>query len=165
VHLDDHGWARGTAFLERRCELSAALGAAKSGVHWFGHGMVGFRAGARETVRGMASWSASVRGSGGVATYTGCRARSCAGRGEWSSVRAGTRTPVSASPGVLGVGRAGARARPMSVLGGRRRLVELGGGEWGLMVQWWSMASPRSFKPTGMCPSHADERGRGQGGV
>jgi hypothetical protein len=55
VHLDDHGWARGAAFLERRCELSAALGVAKSGVHWFGHGMVRFRAGAHEMVRGVAS--------------------------------------------------------------------------------------------------------------
>jgi hypothetical protein len=56
VHLEDHGWARGAAFLERRCELSAALGAAKSGVPWFGHGTVSFRAGVRETVRGVASW-------------------------------------------------------------------------------------------------------------
>jgi hypothetical protein len=79
-----------------------------------------------------AAWragSARVRGSGGIATYTGCRARSCAGRGEWSSERAGTRTPVSASLGMPGAGRGGARARPMSVLGGRRRLVELDGGE------------------------------------
>jgi hypothetical protein len=74
-------------------------------------------------------------------------------------------TPVSASPGALVAGRAGARARPMSGLGGRGRLVELGGGEWGLMAQWWSMASPRSFRPTSMCPGHAGERGRGQGEV
>jgi hypothetical protein len=56
VHLDDHGWTRGVAFLERRCELSVALGVARSGAHWFGHGIVGFRAGARETMRGVASW-------------------------------------------------------------------------------------------------------------
>jgi hypothetical protein len=56
VHLDDHGWARGAAFLERRCELSAALGVARSGVHWFGRGTVGFRAGTRGTVHGAASW-------------------------------------------------------------------------------------------------------------
>jgi hypothetical protein len=57
-------------------------------------------------------------------------------------VRVGTRTLVSASPGVLGAGRAGARARPMSIRGGRSRLVELGGGEWGLVAQWWTVASP-----------------------
>jgi hypothetical protein len=33
------------------------------------------------------------------------------------------------------------------------------------MAQWWSMASPRGFKPEGVCPGHAGERGRGQGGV
>jgi hypothetical protein len=44
-------------------------------------------------------------------------------------------------------------------------LVELGGGEWGLVAKLWSVASPRSFKPTGMCPGHADERGKGQGEV
>jgi hypothetical protein len=42
--------------LGRRCELSAALGVAASGVHWFGHGTVGFRALARETVRGTVNW-------------------------------------------------------------------------------------------------------------
>jgi hypothetical protein len=70
----------------------------------------------REHVKRCAAWragSARARGIGGVAKWARCRALSCAGRGEWSSVRAGTRTPVSASPGVLGAGRAGARARPM----------------------------------------------------
>jgi hypothetical protein len=54
-------------------------------------------------------------------------------------VRAGTRTLVSASPGMLGAGRAGARARPMSVQGGRSRLVELGGasGAWWRSGGWW----------------------------
>jgi hypothetical protein len=33
VHLDNHGWARGAAFLEGCCESSAALGVARSGVH------------------------------------------------------------------------------------------------------------------------------------
>jgi hypothetical protein len=56
VHFDDHGWARGAAFLEQRCELSAALGVTRSGAHWFGRGTVGFRAGAHETVRSAASW-------------------------------------------------------------------------------------------------------------
>jgi hypothetical protein len=56
VHLDDHDWMRGAAFLERRCELSATLGVARSGAHWFGCGTVGFRAGACEMVRGAASW-------------------------------------------------------------------------------------------------------------
>jgi hypothetical protein len=55
VHFVHHGWARGAAFLERRCELSAALGVAASVVHRFGCGMVGFRAVARETVRSATS--------------------------------------------------------------------------------------------------------------
>jgi hypothetical protein len=65
------------------------------------------------------------------------------------SVRAGTRTPVSASPGVAERGQSEARAWPMSVLGGRGRLGELGGGEWDLVAQWWSMASPLSLIATG----------------
>jgi hypothetical protein len=89
----------------------------------------------------------------------------CVARAEWVSERAGTRTPVSASPGALVTGRAGARARPMNILGGRGRLVELGGGEWDLVAEWWMVASPQSFKPTGVCPGHAGERGRGQGEV
>jgi hypothetical protein len=108
--------------------------------------------------------SARVRGVGCVASYARRRALSCVARAEWVSERAGTRMPVSASLGALVVGRAGARARPMRGLGGRGRLVELGGGEWGLVAQWW-MASPRSFKPTGVCPGHAGEGGRGQGEV
>jgi hypothetical protein len=56
VHLVDHGWARGAAFLERRCELIAALGVAASGVHGFGRGTVGFRAVAGKTVRGVVNW-------------------------------------------------------------------------------------------------------------
>jgi hypothetical protein len=56
VHLVDHGWARGAAFLERRCELSAALGVATAVVHGSSHGAVVFRVVACETVRGAASW-------------------------------------------------------------------------------------------------------------
>jgi hypothetical protein len=56
VHFDDHSWGRGAVLLERRCELSAALGVARSGAHWFGRGTIDFRAGARETVHGAASW-------------------------------------------------------------------------------------------------------------
>jgi hypothetical protein len=56
VHLHDHGWARGAAFLERRCELGASLGVARSGVHWFGRGAGVFRMVTCETVRGAASW-------------------------------------------------------------------------------------------------------------
>jgi hypothetical protein len=55
VHFDGHDWAREAVLLERRCELSAALGVAR-GAHWFGHGTVGFSSGAREMVRGAASW-------------------------------------------------------------------------------------------------------------
>jgi hypothetical protein len=56
VHLIDHGWARGAAFLGRRCELSAALGVAASVAKWFGRDGCVFRAPARETVHGAASW-------------------------------------------------------------------------------------------------------------
>jgi hypothetical protein len=49
-------------------------------------------------------------------------------------VRAGTRTPVSASLGVVGRVQSGAETGPMRGLGGRARLVELGGGAWGLVV-------------------------------
>jgi hypothetical protein len=55
MHLDGDDWARGAVFLERHRELSLALGLARSGAHCFGHGMVGFSSGARETVRGAAS--------------------------------------------------------------------------------------------------------------
>jgi hypothetical protein len=50
-----------------------------------------------------------------------------------------------------------ARAWPMGGLGGRGRLGELGGGEWDLVAQWWTVASPRSFVATGVCPGHAGE--------
>jgi hypothetical protein len=53
----------------------------------------------------------------------------------------------------------------MSVLDGMRRLVELDGGEWGLLARGLAMGSLRSFRPTGVCPGHAGERGRGQGEV
>jgi hypothetical protein len=74
-------------------------------------------------------------------------------------------TPLSASPGIAEREQSRARARPMSGLGGRGRLVELGGGEWGLMAQWWSMASPLSLKATGGRSGHAGEGERGQGEV
>jgi hypothetical protein len=109
--------------------------------------------------------SARVRGSGGVATCARCRARSCAARGKRWSVRAGTLMPLSASSGVLGTSRARARAGPTGGLDGRRGLVELDGGSWGLLAQWLVMASLQSFRPMGMCPGHAGERGRGQGEV
>jgi hypothetical protein len=56
VHFDGHDWAREAMRLERRCELSAELGVARSGAHWFGCGTVGFSSGARETVHGAVSW-------------------------------------------------------------------------------------------------------------
>jgi hypothetical protein len=73
--------------------------------------------------------------------------------------------PLSTSLGNAEREQSGARARPMRGLGGRGRLVELDGGKWGLMAQWWSMASLRSLRPMGVCPGHARERGRGQGEV
>jgi hypothetical protein len=68
--------------------------------------------------------------------------------------------PLSASSGAPGTSGARARARPMSVLDGRSRLVELDGGEWGLLARGLAMASLRSFRPTGVCPGHADDRER-----
>jgi hypothetical protein len=56
VHLDGHGWARGAALLERRCELGAALGVARSGVHRSGRSAGVFRMITCETMRGAASW-------------------------------------------------------------------------------------------------------------
>jgi hypothetical protein len=53
----------------------------------------------------------------------------------------------------------------MRGLGSRGRLVELGGGEWGLMAQWWSMASPRSLIAMGGRSGHASEGEREQGEV
>jgi hypothetical protein len=70
--------------------------------------------------------------------------------------------PLLASPGIGERGQSGARARPMGGLGGRGRLVELGGGEWDLVVQWWMMASPRSLVATGGRSGHAGE-GEGEG--
>jgi hypothetical protein len=80
-------------------------------------------------------------------------------------VRAGTRTPVSASPGIAERGQSEARAWPMRGLGGKGRLGELGGGEWDLVAQWWTVASPRSLIATGGRSGLAGEEERGQGGV
>jgi hypothetical protein len=56
VHLVGHGWARGAAFLGRRCELSAALGVAALVPKLFGRDGSIFRTLAREMVRGTANW-------------------------------------------------------------------------------------------------------------
>jgi hypothetical protein len=56
VHLDGHGWARGAALLEGRYELGAALGVARSGVHWSGYGAGVFRMVTREMAHGAVSW-------------------------------------------------------------------------------------------------------------
>jgi hypothetical protein len=53
----------------------------------------------------------------------------------------------------------------MGGLGGRGRLVELGGGEWDLVAQWWTMASPRSRVATGGRSGHAGEGEREQAKV
>jgi hypothetical protein len=55
VHLVGHSWARGAAFLGRRCELSAVLGVAASVAKWFGRDRCIFRVLAHETVHGAAS--------------------------------------------------------------------------------------------------------------
>jgi hypothetical protein len=73
--------------------------------------------------------------------------------------------PLSALSGMPSAGRAGARVGPTGGLDGRRGLVELDGGSWGLLAHWLAMTSLRSFRPTGVCPGHAGERGREQGEV
>jgi hypothetical protein len=73
--------------------------------------------------------------------------------------------PLSASSGVPGMSRARARAGSSVGLVGRRRLVELDGGKWGLLARGLALASLLSLSPTGVCSGHADERGRGQGDV
>jgi hypothetical protein len=109
--------------------------------------------------------SVRARGSGGVAKWARCRARSCAERGEWSRGCTGTHTPLSASPGIAEHVQSEARARPMGGLGGRGRLGELGGGEWDLVAQWRSMASSQSLVAMGGRSGHAGEGEREQGEV
>jgi hypothetical protein len=82
-----------------------------------------------------------VRGVGCVASYTRRRVRSCATRVERVSERAVTQMPLSALSGVPGAGRAGARAGPTGRFVGRIRLVELDGGEWGLLARGLVLAS------------------------
>jgi hypothetical protein len=55
VHFNGDDSAREAVLLERRCELSAALGLARLGAHCCGRGTVGFSSCARETVCGAAS--------------------------------------------------------------------------------------------------------------
>jgi hypothetical protein len=80
-------------------------------------------------------------------------------------MHAGTRMPFSALFGVSGASRAGARAGPTGRLDGRRRLVELDGGKWGLLAWGLALASPLSLSPTSGCPGHAGEREGWQGEV
>jgi hypothetical protein len=94
-----------------------------------------------------------------------CRARAWVEQGERLCVHAGMRTPVSAARGVAERGQSEARAWPMRGLGGRGQLGELGGGEWDLVVQWWTVASPRSLIAMGGRSGLASEEERGQGGV
>jgi hypothetical protein len=56
--------------------------------------------------------------------------------------------PLSASSGVPGASRARARAGPMGGLVSRRRLVELDGGEWGLLARGLALASLLSLSST-----------------
>jgi hypothetical protein len=86
-----------------------------------------------------------------------CRARSCAERHESVRVCAGTRVPVVACLGGAERVQDRAIARPMGALGGRARLVELGGAEWGLVAQCRPVASSRSLWATVVLSGHAGE--------
>jgi hypothetical protein len=79
-------------------------------------------------------------------------------------MHAGMRMPLSVFSGVSGTSRARARAGPTGSLVGRRWLVELDGGEWGLLAQGLALASLLSLSPMGGCPGHAGER-EGEGKV
>jgi hypothetical protein len=48
--------------------------------------------------------------------------------------------PLSALSGMSGAGRAGARAGPTGGLDGRRGLVKLDDGSWGLLAQGWLLS-------------------------
>jgi hypothetical protein len=86
-----------------------------------------------------------------------CRAHSCAERHESVRVCAGTRVPVVACLGGMERMQDRAIAWPMGALGGRARLVELGGAEWGLVAQCRPVASSRSLWATGVLSGYADE--------
>jgi hypothetical protein len=86
-----------------------------------------------------------------------CRARSCAERRESVRVCAGTRVPVVACLGSAERMQDRAIAWPMGALGGRAQLVELGGAEWGLVVQCRPVASSRSLWAMGALSGYAGE--------
>jgi hypothetical protein len=65
--------------------------------------------------------------------------------------------PVVACLGGAERVQSGAMAWPMGALGGRARLVELGGAEWGLVTQCRPVASSRSLWATGMLSGYAGE--------
>jgi hypothetical protein len=86
-----------------------------------------------------------------------CRARPCAERRESVHMCTGTRVPVSTCQGGAERVQDRAIAWPMGALGDRARLVELDGGEWGLVAQCRPVASPRSFRATVVLSGYAGE--------
>jgi hypothetical protein len=109
----------------------------------------------RRTARRF-GWT-SVLGEGGTLLGLRCRACSCAERHESVRVCAGTRVPVVACLGGVEREQDRAAARPMGALGGRARLVESGGGQWGLVAQCRPVASSRSLWATTVLSGHAGE--------
>jgi hypothetical protein len=93
---------------------------------WLGRGRTGLAAAQSDSIwvhvkqcAARRVGSARVQGMGCVASGARCHARAWVERRERSCVRAGTRTPVSASPSVVERGQSEARAWPMRGLGGR----------------------------------------------
>jgi hypothetical protein len=134
LHLDGGDWARVAVSLGRHHEPSLALGSARSGVRCVLRGSAGFRSGACfwcvERRAGLARVPCMLR----VVPGAWCHARSCAEHRESVRLCAGTRVPVVVCLGSAERVQARAIVWPMGALGGRARLVELGGAEWGLVA-------------------------------
>jgi hypothetical protein len=92
-----------------------------------------------------------------VASGARCRACSCAERHESVRVCAGTRVPVVACLGGAERVKDRGMAWPMGALGGNSRLVELGGGQRGLVAQCQPVASSRSLWAKIVLSGDADE--------
>jgi hypothetical protein len=157
VHLDGGDWARVAVFLVWHCEPSLALGLARSGVQCLlAAASVSVRV---RAFRCVARRAGLARVSGVLRVVLGarCRARPCAEQRESVRVCTGTRMPVSTCQGGTERVQDRAMAWPMGALGGRAQLVELGGGEWGLVAQCRPVASPRSFRATVVLSGYAGE--------